>query len=585
MNQMISQTEAFRSRPAASRMMSDRWLTGITAGFLLAFLTFFMLYPVYDICKLSFFREGIFTLRNYGAYFTNPRIFRSLSNSLFVAFVTMAITTVMAFFFAYGLTRTTIRGKGIFYTISTFPLIAPSIIQGLALILLFGRNGLITRHFFQTDWNIYGATGIIVAECLYCFPNALFILYTALSAVDTRLDEAAQSLGASALTTFYKVTLPSAKYGIASAAALVFNLTITDFGIPVVIGGNYSVLATEIYQQVIGMQRFDLGATISVILLIPSVGAFLLNYYLTKKSYALISGQARPFLQPSRPFKRWAFTIYCWVPCAFILIVFATVFLGSFVKVWPYDFSLTLRHYDFPSLGGVAPIWTRFWTFLLDGEWESLIAYKYAPIWNSLWVAILVAIGGASFTLLAGYIVEKKRPVGDQVLYTLSVLPAAIPGTVMGLGYILAFNKPYFFIYGTFWIIIINIIVCNFTLGALSSIANLKQIDKSMEEAAVSLGASPITTFSRVVFPLTKTAFFSNVAFFFMRAMTTISAVIFLVSAKVKLAAIEIIFLDIDGRTASANAMCTIIIAIVVGMLVVMRLVTGRAGLKGMSAA
>ena len=553
-------------------------------GFLLAVLTFFMLYPVYDICKLSFYREGVFTLKNYVAYFNNPRVFRSLTNSLYVSMVTMVITTVLAFFFAYGLTRTTIGGKGIFYTISTFPLIAPSIIQGLALILLFGRNGLVTRYLLQTDWNIYGATGIIAAECLYCFPNALFILYTTLSAVDTRLDEAAQSLGASALKTFYKVTLPSAKYGIASAAVLVFNLTITDFGVPVVIGGNYNVLATEIYQQVVGMQRFDLGATISVILLIPSVGAFLLNYYLTKKSYALISGQARPFLQPSRPFKKWAFTIYCWIPCTFILIVFASVFLGSFVKTWPYDFSLTFRHYDFPSLGGHAPLWTNFWTSVLKGEWQSIIAYKYAPIWNSLWISILVAIGGASLTLLAGYIVEKKKPKGDQVLYTLSVLPAAIPGTVMGLGYILAFNKPYFFIYGTFWIIIINIIICNFTLGILSSIANLKQIDKSIEEAAVSLGANPVTTFTRIVFPLTKTAFFSNMAFFFMRSMTTISAVIFLISAKVKLAAIEIIFLDIDGRTASANAMCTIIIVIVVGMLVAVRLITGKTGLKGMSA-
>jgi iron(III) transport system permease protein len=553
-------------------------------GFLLVVLIFFMLYPVYDICKLSFYRGKVLTLENYTSYFTNPRMFQSLKNSLIVSFVTTVITTVLAFFFAYGLTRTTIRGKGIFYTISTLPLIAPSIIQGLALILLFGKNGLITRYLLHTDWNIYGATGIIIAECLYCFPNALFILYTTLSAVDTRLDEAAQSLGATALKTFHKVTLPSSKYGIASAAALTFNLTITDFGVPVVIGGNYSVLATEIYQQVIGMQRFNLGATISVILLIPSVAAFLLNYYLTKKSYALISGQARPFLQPSRPFKKWAFTLYCWIPCIFILIVFATVFLGSFVKVWPYDFSLTLKHYDFPSLGGIAPLWTKFWASILKGEWQSIIAYKYAPIWNSLWVSILVAIGGASLTLLAGYIVEKKKPKGEQILYTLSVLPAAIPGIVMGLGYILAFNKPYFFIYGTFWIVIINIIICNFTLGVLSSIANLKQIDKSIEEAAVSLGADPITTFTRVVFPLTKTAFFSNMTFFFMRSMTTISAVIFLVSAKVKLAAIEIVFLDIDGRTASANAMCTIIILIVVGMLVAMRLITGKTALKGMSA-
>ena len=584
MSQPMGQAETFRGRAVPSRFVSDRWLTGITMAFLLAALTFFMLYPVYDICKLSFFREGVFTLKNYAAYFTNPRIFRSLTNSLYVSVITMVITTLLAFFFAYGLTRTTLRGKGIFYTISTFPLIAPSIIQGLSLILLFGRNGLITRYLLHTNWNIYGATGIIAAECLYCFPNALFILYTTLSAVDTRLDEAAQSLGASSLKTFYKVTLPSAKYGIASAAVLVFNLTITDFGVPVVIGGNYSVLATEIYQQVIGMQRFDLGATISVILLMPSVGAFLLNYYLTKKSYALISGQARPFLQPSRPFKRWAFTVYCWIPCIFILIVFASVFLASFVNIWPYDFSLTLRHFNFPSLGGYAPGWTPFWASILKGEWQNLIAYKYAPIWNSFWVAILVAIGGAGLTLITGYIVEKKKPVGDQILYTMSVLPAAIPGTVMGLGYILAFNKPYFFIYGTFWIIIINIIVCNFTLGVLSSVANLKQIDKSMEEAAISLGANPIVTFTRVVFPLTRTAFFSNVSFFFMRAMTTISAVIFLVSAKVKLAAIEIIFLDIDGRTASANAMCTILIALVVGMLVVMRFITGKTGLKGMSA-
>ncbi len=576
-------TETVQGLPVSSALESDRLLTWVTMGVLLAILALFMLYPVYDICKLSFFKNGIFTVKNYAAYFTNPRMFRSFTNSLYVSVVTTVITTVLAFFFAYGLTRTTIRGKGVFYTISTFPLIAPSIIQGLALILLFGRNGLITRHLFHTDWNIYGATGIIVAECLYCFPNALFILYTTLSAVDTRLDEAAQSLGASALKTFYKVTLPSAKYGIASAAALVFNLTITDFGVPVVIGGNYSVLATEIYQQVIGMQRFDLGATISVILLMPSVGAFLLNYYLTKKSYSLISGQARPFLQPSRPFKRWAFSVYCWIPCIFILTVFACVFLGSFVRTWPYDFSLTLKHYDFPSLGGYGPIWTKVWASVLKGEWQSIIAYKYAPIWNSFWVSILVALAGASLTLLTGYIIEKKQPKGSQVLYILSVLPAAIPGTVLGLGYILAFNKPHFFIYGTFWIVIINITIANFTLGVLSSIANLKQIDKSIEEAAVSLGAGAIMTFQRVVFPLTKTAFLSNMIFFFMRAMTTISAVIFLVSAKVKLAAIEIIFLDIDGRTASANAMCTIIILIVVTILLLMKLVTGRSALKGMS--
>ena len=329
----------------SSWFTADNLFTGVIMAFLLVILAVFLLYPVVDICRLSFIKDGAFSLQNYLDYFSEPKIFRSFYNSMFVSTVTMVITTVLAFLFAYGLTRTTMPGKGFFYTVSTLPLIAPTIIQALALILLFGRNGVITRYLLDTSWNIYGATGIIVGEILYCFPNALFILYTTLSAVDTRLDEAAQSLGASALKTFFKVTLPSAKYGIASAAALTFNLTITDFGIPVVIGGDYSVLATEIVNKVFGMQRFDLGATISVILLVPSITAFAINYYLTRKSYAMISGQARPFIQPSRPLKKWAFTAYSTFICACILLVFITVFLGSFVKTWPYDFSLTLKHY------------------------------------------------------------------------------------------------------------------------------------------------------------------------------------------------------------------------------------------------
>ncbi|MDD4997502.1 MAG: ABC transporter permease subunit, partial [Syntrophales bacterium] len=317
---------------------ADNLFTWVITIFLLVVLTVFLLYPVVDICRLSFIRDGFFTLQNYLDFFSEPRIYKSFYNSMYVSIVTMVVTTVLAFLFAYGLTRTTMPGKGFFYMVSTLPLIAPTIIQALALILLFGRNGVITRYLLDTSWNIYGATGIIVGEVLYCFPNALFILYTTLSAVDTRLDEAAQSLGASALKTFFKVTLPSAKYGIASAAALCFNLTITDFGIPIVIGGDYSVLATEIVNKVFGMQRFDLGATISVILLVPSITAFAINYYLTRKSYAMISGQARPFIQPSRPLKKWGFTIYSALVCSGILLVFVTVFRGSFVKTWPYDF-------------------------------------------------------------------------------------------------------------------------------------------------------------------------------------------------------------------------------------------------------
>lgn len=524
-------------------------------------LIFFMLFPIGTILWKSFIKEGSFTLENYFKYFQNPRISRSLYNSLYVSLITMAITTILAFFYAYALQRTTIKGKGFFYIIAFMPLIAPSIMQALALIFLFGRNGLITAHLLKIRWSIYGATGIIASEVLYCFPHAVVILYTTLSAVDTRLDEAAQSLGASSLKVFWKVTVPSAKYGLVSAAALTFNLTITDFGNPHVIGGDYNVLATEIYSQVINLYRFDLGATISMILLVPSLCAFLINYYISKRGFALISGAARPFLQPSRTFKKWGFTIYCGLITFAIMLVFATVILGSFVKVWPYDWTLTLKHFHFPSLGG------------------------YASIWTSFKVSLAVGLLGAFFTLIAGYIIEKKRPFLVEILYLLSVMPAAIPGLVMGLGYILAFNYPIFFFYGTSSIIVICVVVCNFTLGTLSSVANLKNIDPSVEEAAISLGADSVRTFIRVIFPLSMVAFVQNFIYFFMRAMTTISAVIFLVSATVHLAAIEIIQLDNDGWTASANAMTTCIIAIVVGMLVILRLLAGSKGFAGFGGA
>ncbi|MFC1878081.1 ABC transporter permease subunit, partial [Thermodesulfobacteriota bacterium] len=507
----------------------------------------------------SFFERGevgftTFTLENYVKYFSNAYTLRTLWHSLYVSAATTIIVTVIVFFFAYGMTRTTMAGKTFFKNVIMMPLVAPSIVQALALIYLFGRNGIITAHWLGTDWNIYGSTGIIISEVLYCLPHAFVILFTTLSAVDIRLDEAAESLGATPFKVFTRITLPSAKYGILSSAALTFNLTITDFGNPVVIGGNYSVLATEIYSQVTNLYRFDLGATISIILLVPSMGAFMLNYYISRRTFSMISGAAKPEIPPSRPLKKYGFTAFCSLVAFSIIVIFATVIMGSFVKVWPYDWSLTLSHYQFPSIGG------------------------YSAIWTSLWISLVVGVVGSFITLVASYVMETRRPYFKQFIYFLSVMPAAIPGLVMGLGYILAFNKPYYFFYGTPWIVVINIVICNFTLGILSSISNMRNIDPSVEEASISLGGDTIRTFFQIIFPLSRVAFFQNFVYFFMRSMTTISAVIFLVSATVHLAAIEIIMLDNDGWTASANAMCTCIIVIVLVMLGILHMVNKKTG-------
>ncbi len=550
------------------RILDDKYVVYIVGGIIGLFLVVFMLLPVLNILRLSVTAYdakehqflGYFTLNNFVNYFSKPSIVESLYHSLWIAIWSMIITTVLAFFFAYGLTRTTIRWKKALYYIAMTPLIAPSLLQAMALISLFGSNGLITAGLLKVNWNIYGPLGIIISEVLYCFPHAMVILYTTLSAVDSRLDEAAASLGASGVKTFFKITIPTARYGIFSAAALVFNLAITDFGNPIIIGRGYKVLSTEIYLQVIGMQRFDLGTTIAVVLLVPSVIAFLINYYFTKKSNSMISGRANPKLPPSRPLKKWGFSIYSWVIAFILLSVLGVIVVKSFVKVWMYNWSLTTVHYHFKIPGGIGVLWT------------------------SLWISLVVGIVAAFITLVNGYVIEKKRPFFAQPLYLFSVIPAAIPGLVMGLGYILIFNTKFLgldnILYGKASIVIINIIICNFTLGTLSSMSNMKNIDKSMDEAATSLGADTVKTFFKVIFPLSRVSFMSNLIYYFMRSMVTISAVIFLISPDVHLAAVSVINLEKDGKEGESAAMATLIILVVMVVLGLASLLFRKKGLK-----
>ncbi len=545
-------------------IIEDKYIVYIIGGLIGLFLIIFLALPVLNILRLSLTEyipeqhqfTGKLSFSNFTGYFQKPAMVQALLNSLWIALWTTLFTTVLAFIFAYGLTRTTIRWKKSLYYLAMIPLIAPSMLQAMALISLFGSNGLITAGLFNTDWNIYGPNGIIIAEVLYSFPHAMVILYTTLSAVDSRMDEAASSLGASGLTSFFKITIPTSRYGIFSAAALVFNLAITDFGNPIIIGRGYRVLSTEIYLQVIGMQRFDLGTTVAVILMVPSVIAFLLNYYFTKKSASLISSLANPEIPPSRKGKKIFFTAYSWTIAFILLSIVGVIIYKSFVKVWMYNWTPTLAHFNFRIPGGMGVLWT------------------------SLWISLTVGVFGAIFTMLNGYVIEKKNPFFAQPLYLLSIIPAAIPGLVMGLGYILIYNTRFLnlddILYGMPLLIIINVIVSNFTLGTLSSITNMKNIDNSMDEAATSLGAGVTKTFLQVIFPLSRVSFMSNLIYYFMRSMVTVSAVLFLISPDVHLAAVSVINLEKDGKDGSSAAMSTLIMLVVVVVLVIFGLFTRK---------
>src|SRR6266852_5093741 len=505
-------------------------------------LYFFVLYPLLHVIWRSLLGAdgGFVGLANYRRYFGTPAIAASIWNSLAVSLVSMVITVGLAFGYAYALTRTLMPMKGLFRVVAMLPLFAPSLVQAFALIYVFGNNGVITR---ATGFNvgIYGSKGIVLAEVFYCFPHALLILVAALSATDARLYDAARTLGAGPLKTFLTVTLPGVKFGLVSACFVVFTLVITDFGAPKAIGGKFSVMATEIYNQVSGQQNFTMGATVSVVLLIPAVLAFLVDRVVQRRRYALVTSSSQPLTPRRRPAADWGAFAYCALVAGAIAGMYLAILVYSLVARWPYNFTPTLRHYRFDTVGG------------------------YAPLWNSVYVAALTAVVGTVLTFVGAYVVEKCRATGSGLLYLLSVLPVSIPGMVLGLAYIFTFNKAgsaLNVLYGTLAILIISNVIHYFTVGFLTATTALRQMDAEFENVSASLGVPFYRTCWRETVPMALPPIVGISMYFFLNAMVTLSAVVFLVAPGTELAAVAVLLMDDAGDAAQAAAMSVCIIAI-----------------------
>jgi iron(III) transport system permease protein len=509
-------------------------------------LYLFILYPMAHLAWRSLLdNDGAFVgLANYARYFRTPAIAASITNSLFVSVTSMVITVTLAFVYAYGLTRTLMPWRGWFRVVAMLPLFAPSLVQALAFIYVFGNNGIWTR-LTGINVGIYGAKGIIAAEVFYCFPHALLILAAALAATDARLYDAARTLGASPLKTFVTVTLPGVKFGLVSACFVVFTLVITDFGAPKAIGGKFSVMATEIYNQVSGQQNFTMGATVSVVLLIPAVVAFLVDRLIQRRQYALVTSSSKPLAPRRRPLADWGLCACCAAIALFIAGLYLAILVYSLVVRWPYNFAPTFTHYRFDTVGG------------------------YAPLWNSVYVAAWTALVGTALTFVGAYLVEKGRTVASAPLYLLSVLPVSIPGMVLGLAYIFAFNaagSALNRLYATLAILIISNVIHYFTVGFLTAATALKQMDAEFENVSASLGVPFYRTFWRVTVPIALPAIISISMYFFLNAMVTLSAVVFLVAPGTELAAVAVLLMDDAGDTAQAAAMSVLIIVIGLGV-------------------
>ncbi|MCY3873575.1 MAG: ABC transporter permease subunit, partial [Rhodobacteraceae bacterium] len=282
-------------------------------------------------------------LENFVTYFSTPALFRSIQNSLFIAVVSTIITVTLAFGFAYALNRSCMRYKGVFRLIAMAPILVPSLLPGIALVYLFGNQGMIKELLFGAS--IYGPIGIVIGSVFFTFPHAFLIISTALSISDARLFEAAASLKTSPWKTFWTVTIPGARYGLVSAAFVVFNLVITDFGLPKVIGGQYNVLAVDIYKQVIGQQNFEMGAVVSVVLLIPAVLAFAVDRIVQRRQVAQLSARSVPFQPNPNVQADRAWFAYCSIVAVFIIGILAVCQFAALIKFWPYDLSLSLNNY------------------------------------------------------------------------------------------------------------------------------------------------------------------------------------------------------------------------------------------------
>jgi iron(III) transport system permease protein len=489
-------------------------------------------------------------LANFRQYFANPSLTNSIWNSVWVSLLSTAICVMLAFVFAYGVNRTCMPGRGLFKLVSQVPLLAPSLLPAISLVYLFGNQGIAKELMFGQT--IYGPIGVVLGEVFWTFPHALIIISTALGTSDARLYEAAEALKASAWRTFWTVTIPGARYGLVSATFVVFTLVITDFGVPKVIGGQFSVLATDIYKQVIGQQNFRMGAVVGLILLLPAVLSFFVDRWVQSRQSTAMSSRAVAYLPRPHALRDTVFLLTCGLIAIAILVIIGVALFASLATLWPYNLALTLEHYDFGSKDG--------------GGWGSFF--------NSLRMAGGVAVFGTALIFVGAYLVEKTRGFrfGRTLFQFLALLPLAVPGMVLGLGYIFFFNlpgNPLNLIYGTMTILVVCTISHFYSVAHLTAVTALKRIDAEVETVSASLRVPLVKTFFRVTLPVCLPAVLDIAMYLFVNALTTVSAVVFLYSPETTLASVAVLNMDDAGETAPSAAMAMTIFAAALGVRVV----------------
>ncbi len=571
---------------AMGKGRGDAFVTGLI-GLIISLVGIFVFYPVAHILISAFqSNDGTFSP---GLFF--PRFFNSdiwglgcldlkgscgpAINSVVLAILTGAGSTLMGLAFALIFTRTDFKAKPLLRVLTIIPIITPPFVIGLALILLFGRTGAATALFAdvfgieKTRW-LYGFKGVYLAQLLSFTPIAFLVLIGVVEGVSPSMEEASQTLDANRWQTFRYVSLPLMRPGLANAFLLGFIESLADFGNPLVLGGNFNVLSTEIYFSIVGaVANPARAATLAIVLLTLTLGAFLLQRrWVGSKSYATVTGKAdsgRHAALSSGVKAACYMTALPWA--AFTAIVYSMIIFGSFVKLWGYNNSFTLDHYI-----------RAFGVKFKNGIHLTGVA------WDSYFTTLEIASIAAPLTAFVGlstaYLLVRQNFRGKNVFEFSTMLSFAIPGTVIGVSYILAFNFPPIELTGTGIILIIVFVFRNMPVGVRGGIAAMSQLDKSLDEASITLGANSFTTARRVIAPLLGPAMMAALTYSFVRAITSVSAVIFLVSAKYNMATAFIVGRVENGDFGLAIAYSAVLIVTMLTVIILLQLIIGKRRLR-----
>lgn len=505
----LAVTPKTKEQPFSKKKIGDPVVT-VTLVLIWASLAIFILYPIVKALLTSLIVNGRFSLEHYTYLLRQTWLRKSFYNSLILAVTVATVSTILGYCYAYGINRTDMPGKGFFQQMALLPMISPPFMFALSVILLLGKNGLITKKLLGiTNFDIYGFKGLVLVQSLCMFPIAYLVLDGVLKQINPELEDSAFNLGANRRQVFRTVTLPLSRQGLASAWLLVFVTSLADFGNPVILGGNFDVLSVQAYLQVTGMFNTPRGAAIAFVLLAPALIAFFLQRNLRQKNLVTVTGKpSTSGLMKAHPLTKYALTFLLALISLTTIAFYGVIIYGSFVKLWGYNWSLTLEHFAYAWDVGKLSIGA---TVLMAG--------------------VATIIGGLLSMMIAFLLVRKDFP-GKKIMNFITLLGYAIPGTLVGIGYILAFNTPPLLLTGTMWIIVFCFVFREIPVGIESGVATLSQIDPAIEEASCNLGASTRYTFTHVTLPLIKPAFFASLAYSFVRSMTAVSAVIFLVTAR-----------------------------------------------------